>query len=100
MDSPSPNPPGIVISEEVQHTIRLFRQVVGHEKELASDPIMMGHMGDFVMKQVLMFLLEGRTDEEIVRYITNAQQSFRKHRSNPHPSDNPIKVYRRDKNQL
>lgn len=98
MDSHSTDPSGdIVISETVRQAVNTFRQCFAYEKELASDSIMLGHMRDFVMCQVLNHLLEGKTDDEIVRYIESAQQSFRSYRRDTHARSNEVRVFRRER---
>jgi hypothetical protein len=100
MDSHSTDPSGeIVISDTVRQAVSTFRTCFAYEKELASDSVMLGHMKDFVLAQVLNYLLEGKTDDEIVRYIESAQQSFRSYRRE-HLGSNPVRVFRRETREV
>lgn len=97
MDSSSTNPLGeSFLSPELKEAIQAFEQAVFMEKELAAEPIFVGHLSDHVKGTVLRYLLEGRSDSEIIEYLNEAGRSFKQYRRDQHPSSNPIRVYRKD----
>lgn len=97
METHSPNPPAVsFLSAQLREAIQAFEMAVFTEKELAAEPIFIGHLSDNVKGKALKYLLEGRTDSEIIAYLEEAQRSFKKYRRDHHPSSNPIRVYRKD----
>lgn len=97
MDSPSTNPPGAsIISQQLSDAIQAFEELIPYEKELASEPIFIGHLGDNVLAKSLRYLREGKPDAEIIKYLEEAGRSLKKYRRDQYPSSNPIRVYRKD----
>lgn len=97
MDSPSTNPPvDNAPFPELKQALDVFKQVVFYEKELAAEPIFIGHLSDHVKSTALEYLLEGRPVSEIIKYLEEAQQSFKQYRSDQQPRSNPIRTYRKD----
>lgn len=97
MDPSSTNPLGeSFLSNELKEAIQAFEQAVFTEKELAAEPIFVGHLSDHIKGTALRYLLEGRPDAEIIEYLDEAGRSFRQYRRDQRPSSNPIRVYRKD----
>lgn len=97
MEPASTNPLGeSFVNPRLKDAFQTFEQVVFLEKELAAEPIFIGHLSDHVKGTALRYLLEGRPDSEIVTYFEEAGRSFKKYRRDQHPSSNPIRVYRKD----
>lgn len=84
-----------VIPKDLRIAIYEFELSAKSEKEVSSEDnsILIGHMRDFALAQVLRFILEGKSTQETINYLERASQSFKKYREQN--STNPIRTWRR-----
>ena len=82
------------IDQEIRQAIYEFEAIVRSEKEMSSEAIMVGHMRDYALAQVLMSILNGAPKQDILDWLHRAAQSFRTYRRQT--STNPIRTYHRE----
>lgn len=89
-------PESPVVTRRIREAIQTFKSTANYEKELSSDSITLGHMIDFAYRRVLEMLLEGKSEDDIVKFLNRAEDSFSNNRRKKHPESNPIRVYKRE----
>ncbi len=84
------------IPQPIRDAIERFESVSRTEKELARDPVLVGHMADYALARALKSIMRGDSVQHIVWKLEEAIQSLRNQRHEKHPTSTTIRIFRRD----